>query len=234
VQAYRNGATLSWSATLRAAALYHPGRRTGNGGRVVLHGDDLRGWPRRGPAGCLLLFVLDASGSMAAWQRMRQTKAAVLALLMQAYQRRDRVALLAFRGRGAELVLPPTRGQLPARQALEELPVGGPTPLAHGLEAACRLVRGQQRRQPGQPIWTVLLTDGRANVPLMTADPWQDALGQARTLGACGAELLVVETETGWPRFGRAGQLARVLGAPCLAIEEVLGRPLPDRRRQAV
>jgi magnesium chelatase subunit D len=231
VRAYRNGWALSWSATVRAAALHQAEARDGP---LVLRGDDLRGRPPSGPAGCLLLFVLDVSGSMAAWQRMRQTKAAVLSLLVQAYQRRDRVALLAFRERGAELVLPPTRGLRAAREALERLPVGGATPLAHGLDAAHWLLRGQQRRQPRQPTWTVVLTDGRANVPLATADPWQDALTRAAALASCGGERLVVDTEVGWPRFGRARRLAEALAAPCLPLEEVLGRPLSEHWRQAV
>jgi magnesium chelatase subunit D len=234
VRPYRSGWVLSWSATLRAAAPHQARRRAAaDGGRLLLCGADLRGRPRGGPAGCLLLFVIDASGSMAAWQRMRQTKAAVLALLRQAYQRRDRVALLAFRDRSAELVLPPARGFDAAWRALEELPVGGATPLAHGLAAGCRLVRGQRRRQPWQPVWTVVLTDGRANVSL-AGDPWEDALAQARALASCGTDCLVVDTETGWPRFGRARRLAQALAAPCLALEEVLGRPLPDQRRAAV
>jgi magnesium chelatase subunit D len=235
LQPYRGGAAVSWAATLRAAAPYQAERGNGGGtGQMVLRGDDLRAWPRRGPAGCLLLFVVDASGSMAAWQRMRQTKAAVLALLVRAYQCRDRVALLAFRGGGAELVLPPARGLRTARRALEELPVGGTTPLAHGLAAACRLVRGQQRRQPDQPVWTVVLTDGRANVPLSSADSWRDALGQARALAACGTDCLLVDTQTGWPRLGRTQQLARALAASYLALQDVLGRPLPDPGRRAV
>jgi magnesium chelatase subunit D len=230
VQTYRTDCALSWAATMRAAALRQgdqprPGR---------LRAEDLRGRPRRGPAGCLLLFVVDASGSMGAWLRMRRTKAAVLALLVQAHQRRDRVALLAFRGEGTQLVLPATRGLAAARDALETLPVGGTTPLADGLDIAGRFVRRQQRVQRRQPIWTVLLTDGRANVPSGTADPWQDALAGARALRACGTDCLVVDTETGWPRFGRAGLLARALGATCLSLEEVLGRPLPDSWRQAV
>jgi magnesium chelatase subunit D len=180
------------------------------------------------------LFVLDTSGSMAAWRRMRQTKSAVLALLVQAYRRRDRVALLAFHGTRAELVLPPARGLKAARAALEELPVGGATPLAHGLEAACRLVRAQRRRQPRQPVWAVVVTDGRANVPAVSADPWADALALARLLGACATECLVIDTETGWPRFGKANELARALGADCLAVEQVLGRPLADSWRRAV
>jgi magnesium chelatase subunit D len=170
---------------------------------------------------------------MAAWQRMRQTKAAVLALLLQAYQRRDRVALLAFREHGTELVLPPARGLQTVRQAIEALPVGGATPLAHGLTAACRLIRSQQRREPRLPVWTVLLTDGRTNVPLLTSDPWQDALAQARALAAIATEVLVVDTELGGARFGQARELARLMQARCLGLEEVLGRPLPQRQRFA-
>jgi magnesium chelatase subunit D len=221
-----SAASVAWAATLRNAALHQIDRgRCSADGLLVLRPEDLVSRPPRGPAGCLLLFVVDASGSMAASRRMRQTKAAVLALLLQAYQQRDRVAILAFRGQDAEVVLPPTRGLGPARRALEALPVGGPTPLAHGLAAACRLLRNQQRRHPHQPVWTVLLTDGRANHAL-TADPWQDTLVQARVLRAAGTECLVVDTETGWPHFGRAAELAVELGAKCVPLEEVLGREL--------
>jgi len=229
---YRPGDALAWAATLRAAAPYQ-GEREQRERLIVLRPTDLRGRRRRGPAGCLLLFVVDTSGSMAAWRRMRQTKAAILALLVQAYQRRDRVALLAFHGESAELVLPPAHGLTAARRALEELPVGGATPLAEGLAAACRFLRREQRRRPRQPVWTVLLTDGRANVAC-AGDPWIDALRQARVLASCTTECLVVDTETGWPRFGKAAELAGTLGAPWLALEEVLGRPLPDPWRRAV
>lgn len=222
------GAAVAWAETLRAASGHQAFRgRTAADPRFRLEAADLRHWPPRGPAGCLLLFVIDASGSMAAWQRMRQTKAAVLALLVQAYRRRDRVALLAFRNHGVEPVLPPTRGLGAARQALERLPVGGTTPLAHGLAAARQLIRGQRRRQPRQPIWTVLLSDGRANVPQGSTDPWHDALSAARALAACDTECLVVDTETGWPRFGRARQLAHEMAAKCLGLEEILGRSIP-------
>jgi magnesium chelatase subunit D len=235
VAGYQSGAALAWAPTLRAAAPYQ-GERRGNGDApwLILHAADLRAWPRRGPVGCLLLFLVDASGSMAAWRRMRQTKAAVLALLVQAYQRGDRVALLAFRGGGADLVLPPRRGLLAARHALENLPVGGSTPLAGGLGAARRLIRAQQRRDARQAIWTVVLTDGRANVAMASRDPWQDALAEARRLASCRTACLVVDTETGPTRFGRAGELARALGASCLPLEGVLGRALPDRWRRAV
>jgi magnesium chelatase subunit D len=143
--------------------------------------------------------------------------------LTQAYQRRDRVALLAFHGEGVETVLAPARGLGRTRRALEKLPVGGTTPLAAGLEAACRLVRAERRRRPRQPIWTVLLTDGRANVGAPEA-----IHRRARDLAALGTECLVVDTETGAVRLGRAAALARVLEATCLPLKSVLGRPLPD------
>ena len=232
VRLFEPGAAVAWSATVRAAAPCGKSR-AGAANRahpLVLGPRDLRAWPKRGPSGCLLLFVLDASGSMAAWRRMRQTKAAVLALLMQAYHRRDRVALLAFRGAGAELVLPPGRGLARARQALERLPIGGPTPLAAALAAAGGFIHGQARRQPRQPIWAVVLTDGRANVARAGGDAWADALAATRPLVALPADYLVVDTETAWPRFGRARRVGPRLAAPCLEIEGVLGRPLPDRR----
>jgi magnesium chelatase subunit D len=90
------------------------------------------------------------------------------------------------------------------------------------------VIRSQRRRQPRQAIWTVLLTDGRANVSTVLDDPWQDALAQARALRGSGAEFLVVDTETGWLRFGKAAEVARALNAACLPIEEVLGRPISD------
>jgi magnesium chelatase subunit D len=223
-------AGIAWAATMRAAALHQSERgRSDGAGPIILHAADLRFRRRRQPAGCLLLFLVDTSGSMAAWRRMRQTKAAILALLVQAYQHRDRVALLAFRGNAADLVLPPTHGLAKPKQALEDLPTGGLTPLALGLAAARRFIVRQQRGQRQQPIWTVLLTDGRANVPMTSGDPWEDAVVQARWLAECDSEFLLVDTETGWPRFGRAGQLAHALGTACLPLERVLGRSL-DRR----
>jgi magnesium chelatase subunit D len=235
VTRYVPNASLAWAATLRAAALYQ-GDRGGPGtdDLMVLRAADLRTWPQRGTAGCLLLFLVDTSGSMASWQRMRQTKAAVLALLLQAAQRRDYVALLAFHHGGAEVVLPPRRGLRAARQALEVLPVGGLTPLAHGLAAGQRLIAAHQRRSARQSVWTIVLTDGRANVAKGAGDPWQEALREARNLAARATEILVVDTETGWPRFDRAAALARALGARCLPLEEVLGRPRPDPWRRAV
>lgn len=235
LRAYRKESVLSWAGTIRAASLHQMERgRSGQDDAVLLRMEDLRGSPKRGPGGCLLLFVVDASGSMAARQRMRQTKSAISSLLTQAYQRRDQIALLAFRGKGTELVLSPTRALRVARRAVERLPVGGTTPLALGLTEARRLTCRQRRRQPRQRIWLILLTDGRANVGLGGGDPWANALTAGRALVMEGLHSVVIDTETGWPRFGRAAELAQAMGAPCIPLGEVLGRPLPERRRVAV
>jgi magnesium chelatase subunit D len=207
-------ATISWAATLRQAAKSE---------RQRIEVADLRLHPRRAVAGCLLLFVVDASGSMGAWQRMRRTKAGILALLDQAGRKRDTFALVACRGQGAEVALPPSRSMALARQVVERLPVGGPTPLAHGLAMASQLASIQRRRCPGRPIQIVVFTDGRANVPLAdTSDPWTDALAAAQH---CAGDLtLVVDTQAGWTRLERPAELARALGADCLPLDDLLGR----------
>jgi magnesium chelatase subunit D len=221
---FRPGGSFALAATIRAAAPYQQDRRQDSEGPLILRPDDLRVWRRRASAGCLLLFLVDASGSMAAWQRMRQTKAAIMALLRQAYRQRDLVALMAFHHATVDLVLPPRRGLANACRALEALPVGGTTPLAAGLGECRLLIRALRRKQPQLPTWTVIFTDGRANIGTTSGDPWQDALEAGRRLGS-ETTCLVVDTEGGWPRFGRAGELACVMGASHLALEDVLGRP---------
>jgi magnesium chelatase subunit D len=228
VNGHSHATLLAWAATIRAAAPFQRARQRQEAEPLILHASDLRSWRLCNSRACLLLFVVDTSGSMAAWQRMRQTKAAILALLVQAYRQRDLVALLAFHGSSGELVLPPRRGLRLARQALEKLPVGGATPLAAGLAACHRLIALQKRKDPRLPIWTVILTDGRANVGA-SGDPWQEVLGEARWLALVAPECLVVDTEVAWPCFGKAQALAQALDARYLPLEHVLGRPLPDR-----
>lgn len=231
LRAYHKDSVISWTGTIRAASLGQRERgRSNQDGAVILRMEDLRGWPRRGAGGCLLLFVVDASGSMAARQKIRQTKSAILSLLKQAYERRDQIALLAFRGIGTVLVLSPTRAMRVARQAVERLSVGGTTPLALGLLEARRLACRQRRRQPRQPIWLILLTDGRANVGIDGRDPWTSALAAGRTLRIEGLKSMVIDTEMDWPRLGRVSELAQAMDAACIPLKEALGRPLPEGR----
>lgn len=204
-------------ATLRAAAPEQRRRaRTGVG--LALRTEDLREKIREGREGNLVLFVVDASGSMAARQRMTAVKGAVLSLLVDAYQRRDRVGLIAFRGETAEVVLPPTGSVERAAHALEGLPTGGRTPLAAGLIRAAALLAAERVRDPRRRPLLVLLTDGRATAG---TDPLAAAERAAAGIAAGGTSAVVVDTEDGRTRLGLAGRLARALGAPWVRLEEL-------------
>jgi magnesium chelatase subunit D len=219
---------LALAATVRAAAPYQRARdRMGPG--LVLRREDLRENLREGREGNLILFVVDASGSMAARKRMSAVKGAVLSLLTDAYQRRDKVTMISFRGEGAQILLPPTSGvELPTSR-LDELPTGGRTPLAAGLQKAAEvLVRERLREKERRPL-LVLLTDGRA-----TAGP--DPHGAAARLRRLGVASVVVDTEEGYVRLGMAGALAEAMGARCLRLEELRADSLVElveRRRVA-
>ena len=222
-------------ATLRAAAPWQPSRGRAPGGLLLVRSSDVRDKLRVRPARHLILFVVDASRSMGARRRMAETKGAVLALLVDAYQKRDRVGLVTFGGTSAQLVLPPTRSVRVAAKLLRDLPVGGLTPLAHGLALATRVIAAARRREPGMTPLIVLLTDGRGNVPLaVNSAPEIDALQQARILSQSGIAGLVIDTETGPVRLGRAGMLAGAWGADLKPLDTLAGRRLPDAVRRAL
>ncbi len=200
-------ADLALDATLRAA-LTRPGP-------WQVQPQDLRRKVRRGREAHLILFVVDGSWSMAVARRMEATKGAVLALLTQAYQHRDWVGMITFRREQARLVLPPTRSVILARRALQDLPVGGKTPLAAGLALAHRVFQRAQRVRPDLRPLLVLLTDGAGNVPLQPGgDPMADAYRMADALAAAQVAAVVVNVEH--PQFdqGLASVLARRLRAP--------------------
>jgi magnesium chelatase subunit D len=219
---------LALAATVRAAAPHQRARgRTGRG--LILRREDLRENVREGREGNLVLFVVDASGSMAARSRMSAVKGAVLSLLADAYQRRDKVSLVSFRGEGARILLPPTSSVELAACRLEELPTGGRTPLAAGLEKAAEVIERERMREKERRPMLVLLTDGRATVG---PDPREAAAGLRRL----GAATFVVDTEEGYARLGMARTLAEVIGARCLRLEELRADSLVElveRRRVA-
>jgi magnesium chelatase subunit D len=222
-------------ATLRAAAPWQATRGRGDDGPMILRAADLREKVRARPAQHLILFVVDASRSMGARRRMAQTKGAVLSLLIDAYQKRDRVGLITFGGTSARLALPPTRSVRVAARHLGELPVGGLTPLSHGLEMATRVVASSRRREPGVAPLVVLLTDGRGNVALRPGgDPDADARALARQLARDGVSGLVIDTEAGPVRLGRAGGIAREWGAELKMLDDLDGRALPEAVRRAL
>ncbi|MGZ0201672.1 putative cobaltochelatase [Streptomyces sp. RM1] len=208
---------LHLAATVRAAAPHQRARgRSGPG--LVIRRDDLRQAVREGREGNLVLFVVDASGSMAARQRMSAVKGAVLSLLLDAYQRRDKVGLVTFRGAGAEVALPPTSSVDAAAARLESLPTGGRTPLAAGLLKAHEVLRVERLRDPARRALLVVVTDGRA-----TGGPEPVALAgrAARLFAAESVASVVVDCESGPVRLGLAGRLAGELGGTAVTLDEL-------------
>ena len=223
---------LALDATVRAAVRRGPGPD----GQVVITPADLHRKERVGRAGTLILFVVDASGSMAARQRMEAVKGATLSLLLDAYRQRDRVGIIAFRGPRAHLLLPPTNSVDVAERHLRTLPTGGRTPLAHALVLARETLARARRSDPDLLALTVILTDGKANVPLpdTSGDPWEQALQAARTLAADGFPALVLDTETGYVRLGRAKALAEALRATYMPLEDLSASTLVLTLRQHI
>ncbi len=161
---------------------------------------------RAGREGALLCLIVDASGSMGARQRLARVKGALLELLRDAYARRDRVAIIAFRDGGAQLLVAPGAPLERAAEAVRALPTGGRTPLAAGLDAAELLLRRERSREPDRRAIAVLLTDGRVADPDGAAARRRDALGRAA------AAVHVIDTEDGAVRLGLAAELAAAAG----------------------
>jgi magnesium chelatase subunit D len=201
------------NATLAASAP-HQVRRGRTGPGLLLARDDLRERRREGRESNLVLFLVDASGSMAARRRMEAVKGAVLSLLLDAYQRRDKVGLICFRGTGAQVLLPPTSSVEAAASRLANLPTGGRTPLAAGLAEAHATLCRERLRDPLRRPLLVLVTDGRH-----TAGGEPDAA--AGRLRRDGVAAVVVDCEAGPVRLGLAGALAEALGAEYLHLGEL-------------
>jgi magnesium chelatase subunit D len=209
------------TATLRAAALARPGQP------FAVTASDLRRWLRRGRESNLVILLLDTSGSMAARRRSTTVSTVALSLLRDSYRRRDRVALLTFRGREATVVVPPTRSAGLAAQRLRDLPAGGQTPLAAGLEAAGRLAQREHWREPSRRPLLVVVTDGRAT-------GGGNAVGRARHAARllAGISSVVVDAEDGPVRLGLAGLIATDLGADLVTVAG-LASASPARRDDA-
>jgi magnesium chelatase subunit D len=190
--------------------------------------DDLRRAIREGREGNLVIFVVDASGSMAARDRMSAVSGAALSLLRDAYQRRDKVAVITFRQREATVLLPPTSSAYIASRRLQQFTTGGKTPLAEGLLAARDLVAREKVRDRVRRPLVVVLTDGRA-----TGGP--DPLGRSRAaaarLVAEGASSVVIDCETSYIRLGLAGTLGGQLGAQVLRLEQLRAETLTQAVR---
>jgi magnesium chelatase subunit D len=207
---------LALDATLRAAV-----RRGGfKDGALEVERSDLHRKERADKTGTRILFLVDASGSMAARRRMELVKGVTLRLLEDAYRDRDHVGVIVFRGPEAQVLLPFTASVEQAASALRELPTGGRTPLAHALTLAGEVVR---KARTDAPALLIVISDGKANVsvPGSGGDPWRQALEAAAQLAGSGLATLVLDSETGFIHTGRARQLAEALAAEYLPLEEV-------------
>jgi magnesium chelatase subunit D len=225
----RDQGRLHLTATIRAAAPHQPARGRLPAEQLRLAVPDLRLAVTEGRESNLVLLVVDASGSMAARRRMEAVKAAALSLLLDAYQRRDKIGLITFRGATATLALPPTSSVDTGARRLQELPTGGRTPLAEGLLCAAETLRLERIRDARRRPLLVLVTDGRA-----THGP--DAVGRSRSvadrLRRTGVASLVIDCESGLMSLGLAQTLSLHLGAQYLTVDEVAADQLVRAVRQ--
>ncbi len=216
------GATpdLALDATLRAAAPYQAVRERGNLALAIAD-PDLRYKVREKRIGRHILLVVDASGSMGAEARMAETKAAILSLLIDAYQKRERVGLITFQGEQAEVVLPFTNSVDLARKHLEVLPTGGKTPLPHALHLALELLKKEKAKYPQDAFLLVLISDGKANISLSGRPPVAEAKDLAGQIRGLGINALILDTERYWHEAGCLQELKQLLNCPLYTIESL-------------
>ncbi len=215
---------IAFDATIRTAAPHQLQRahlRTERAVAFAVQRRDLQQKVRVRRTANMVLFVVDASWSMAAAERMEATKGAILSLLMDAYQRRDQVGLVVFQKDRSRLVLPPTSSVELAERALRTLPVGGKTPLSSGLLLAYEICRAaRQRDQEIMPI-IILLTDGAGNVSMTGMPPQEEALRMASLIKANNLRGIVINMEHVAFDRGLARALADAMGAPCFTLPEL-------------
>lgn len=211
---------LAFDATIRAAAPYQK-MRENNGCALNIKPEDLRQKVREKRIGNTFLFAVDASGSMGAKERMRAVKGAIFYMLQEAYQKRDRVGMIAFRRQKAEVLLPITRSVDLAQKCLAELPTGGKTPLADGLAQALMMLSMLNKKDSELEPILILVTDGRANAAEAGEDPVESALKMAEKIFKAKIISVVIDTETDFIKLGLAKRIAAAMGANYYSLQRL-------------
>jgi Mg-chelatase subunit ChlD len=217
-----NGKTsdIAFDATIRAAAPHQIERDPGDLA-FAIRKQDLQKKVRVTKQANLVLFVVDASWSMAVAERMQATKGAIMSLLTDAYQQRDRVGLVVFQKNQAQEVLPPTNSVQLAQRALHDIPVGGKTPLSAGLALSHYIIQRERLSHPDSLPLMIILTDGAGNVAMTDIPPQQEANLIAQQIQMDEIKTVVINMEHVSFDQGLAQQLANQLGGPCYALAEL-------------
>ena len=220
---YPDGKTndIAFDATIRAAAPYQKVRHSDNLS-LVIESQDIRMKVRERRSGCTLLFLVDASGSLGVRKRMSTVKGAILSMLRDSYVKRDRIGLMAFRRDSADMILPPTKSVEYSYKCLEELPTGGKTPLGEALLRVNEYMTAYARCHIGERCYIILVTDGRANVPLQEgANANEEVQKMAEDISIPHVKWIVVDASSGFPHFDNAERLAEKMGARYFKLEDL-------------
>lgn len=248
---------IAFDATLRASAPYQVSRRSivhgpqvspqstvhspqNKGYRLstmdhglIIEPQDIRQKVREKKIGNTIMFVVDSSGSMGANKRMVETKGAILSLLIDAYQKRDKVGLVAFKGNKAEVLLHPTSSIELAKRQLEELPTGGKTPLSKGLLKGFEVLFNELKREKKIKPLLVIISDGKANVSINNNfHPFNEAKRIAENIRKTGIKSIVIDTETGFIRLGKLQELSEALGGKYYQLEDIKAEVISQIVRQ--
>jgi len=213
---------IALSATIRVAAPNQKYRNREEDMAISIKPSDIRAKKRIRKIGNTIVFVVDSSGSMGVSQRMKETKAAILSLLVDAYQKRDKVALVVFKQNKAELLLPPTSSVELAKKLLENIPTGGKSPLSHGLMAGLQCITSELKRHKDCKPLLVLISDGRANVSMNeNLNPIEEAKQIALQIKQMNIDSVVIDTEKSYIRLGRLQEISGSMNAKYLKIEDL-------------
>ncbi len=221
--------SIAVDATIRSAAPHQVAR----GGGFVIEESDVMEKVREDKVGSTTVFVVDASGSMGARKRMSAAKGAVLSLLTDAYQKRDRVGLISFRGTSATVLVPPTNSVDLAKKNLDVMPTGGRTPLSDALMTAFRTFEKEIRQHPKDRMSMILISDGKGNVSMSSMKPLEEALMIAGELKSINVSSLILDTDESAVSLGFAKRIADASGGRYMRLSDIESSSIMAAKREA-